>query len=273
MIQLIKIGRFFYGIGIAAVGFHQLIIKDFRQEILPPFPAWAHTHFIVLVLASIALIFAGIIISGLFKIKAISTKNICLYTGFCFLVLIITCQLPYILIFSPNKISSLDVWFGAGEALAYSGGAFVMAGSFSENSFSESKKNSFKIFLEKFIPLGRIFYSILIILFGCSHFVFTDFVSTMVPKWFGMPLFWTYFAGAALIGSGIAIIFKIWIKPIAFLLAIMLFLFFIFFHVPDAIANPYNSGGNEIVRAMIALLFGSIALVIGLTDGSEKKPG
>ncbi len=167
----------------------------------------------------------------------------------------------------------MDVWFGAGEALAYSGGAFLMAGSFSENSFSEDRKNFFELWLEKLIPVGRIFYSLLIILFGCSHFVFTDFVSTMVPKWIGVPLFWTYFAGVALIGSGVAIIFKIWIKPIAFLLAIMLFLFFIFFHVPDAIANPYVSGGNEIVRAIVALLFCGIALVIALTNGPKKELG
>jgi len=108
-------------------------------------------------------------------------------------------------------------------------------------------------------------------LFGCSHFVFTDFVSTMVPKWIGAPLFWTYFVGAALIGSGIAIIFKIWIKPIAFLLAIMLFLFFLFFHVPDAIANPFASGGNENVRAIVALLFCGIALVIASTSGNKNE--
>ncbi|MEO8712132.1 MAG: hypothetical protein ABI405_08430 [Parafilimonas sp.] len=271
MKQLIKIGRLFYGIGIAALGIHQLIIKDFRPEILPPFPAWAHNNIVFPILTAIALIFAGTIISGLFKIKGVNTKNICLYLGFCFLAFIVTCHLPYILILSPDKASRLDVWFGAGEELAYCGGAFVIAGSFSENSFSAGGKNSFTLLLEKLIPAGRIFFSILIILFGCSHFVFTDAVSAMVPKWFGVPLFWTYFAAAALIGSGIAIIFKIWIKPIAFLLAIMLFLFFIFFHVPDAIANPYQDGGNEIVRAIIALLFCGIAIVIAVTNAPEKK--
>lgn len=270
MKQFIKIGRFLFGVGIAAVGIHQIIIKDFRPEILPPFPAWAHKYIVFPIFAGIVLLFAGIIISGLFKIKFINTKKICLYLGFCFLALLIICHLPYILILSPDKISRLDVWFSAGEALAYCGGAFVMAGSFEQQSFNTGRKSFFELILEKLIPVGRIFYSILIILFGCSHFVFTDFVSTMVPKWFGMPLFWTYFAGTALIGAGIAIIFKIWIKPIAFLLAIMLFLFFIFFHVPDAIKNPYAGGGNEIVRAIIALLFCGIALVIAVTNDSKK---
>ena len=262
MKQKIKIGHFLYGIGIAAVGLHQILIEDFRPEILPPFPAWAHKYIIFPILTGIVLIFCGSVISGLIKIKPVKTKNICLYLGSGFLALIIICQLPYILIISHEKISSLDVWFSAGEELAYCGGAFVMAGSYSEDNFNYERKNFFVLWLEKLVPLGRIFFSLLILLFGCTHFVFTDFVSTMVPKWLGAPIFWTYFAGVALIGSSLAIIFKIWIKPIAFLLAIMLFLFFIFFHVPDALQNPYASHGNEIVRALVALLFCGIALVI-----------
>ncbi len=271
MKQLIKMGRLLYGIGIAAVGIHQIIIKDFRPEILPPFPAWAHQYMVFPVLTGIFLLFAGIIISGLLKIKRVSTKNVCLYLGFFFLALTITCQLPFTLILSPDKVSRLDVWFGAGEELAYCGGAFVMAGTFSMHSFSGSRKNESVSFLEKLIPVGRIFFSALMILFGCTHFALTDFVSTMVPKWIGMPLFWTYFAGAALIGSGVAIIFKIWIKPVALLLAVMLLLFFLFFHVPDVMASPAASKLNETVRAMVALLFCGTALVIALTNGPEKR--
>src|SRR5215471_11878933 len=148
MKQFIKAGRLFYGIGIVALGVHQLIIKDFLPEILPPFPAWAHKYLVFPILTGIALIFVGAIISGLVTIKLVSKKNTCLYLGFCFLALIITCHLPYILIFSPDKASRLDVWFAAGEALAYSGGAFVMAGSFPGDSFSGGGKNSFKSLLE-----------------------------------------------------------------------------------------------------------------------------
>ncbi len=272
MEQLTKIGRLLYGLGLIAVGIHQIFLKDFRSEILPPFPAWAHQYVVFPFLAAIALIFAGIMISGVFTTRPVITKNICLYAGFCFLALIITCHLPYVLIFSADKASRLDVWFNAGEELAYCGGAFVMAGSFAENNWSQNKKNLFLTGLEKLIPFGRVFFAILMLLFGCSHFVFTDFVATMVPKWFGAPLFWTYFAGAALIASSIAIIFKIWIKMVALLLAIMLFLFFIFFHIPDAVANPYTLHGNEIVRAIVALLFCGIALVIASTNHNKSMP-
>jgi uncharacterized membrane protein YphA (DoxX/SURF4 family) len=249
MNQLAKIGRLLYGIGIVAVGMHQIIIKDFRPEILPPFPAWAHEHVVFPIVTGIALVFAGI------SIAWFGAKKICVYLGFFLLALIITCQLPYILFLNPVKPTHFEVWFGIGQELAYSGGAFVMAGSYSG----------------KPIAIGRIFFSLLMIFFGCSHFVLTDSVSTMVPKWAGAPLFWTYFVGVALIGSGIAIIFKIWVKTVALLLAGMLFLFFIFFHVPDAMNNPSVGQGKEIVRAILALAFCGIALVIAVTNSDESK--
>jgi uncharacterized membrane protein len=216
---------------------------------LAPFPTWAHTHAIFPVLPGIVLIVAGIFIAGF------SAINICLFLGFLFLALVAIYHLPYILFISPQKASQLFVWFGAGELLAYSGGAFVMADSFSGKPRA----------------IGRIFFSLLIIMFGCSHFVYPVDVSAMVPKFLGAPMFWTYFVGAALIASGIAIIFKIWIKVVAWLLAAMLFLFFVFFHLPDAIQNPSVGYGNEIVRAIICLQFFATAMVIAITNGPEIK--
>ncbi|HEX4850879.1 MAG TPA: hypothetical protein VFV08_08745 [Puia sp.] len=249
MKKLYKIGHLLYGVGIVAVGLHQIIIRDFRPEILPAFPAWAHAYVLFPILIGIALVFAGI------SIAVFNSEKIGLYLGFFFLALIITCQLPYILFLNPVKPTHLEVWFGMGEELAYSGGAFLMAGSLSG----------------KLAAVGRIFFSLLMIIFGCSHFVFASDVSKMVPQWAGAPMFWTYFVGVALIASGIAFIFKIWIKMVALLLAGMLFLFFIFFHVPDAIKNPTDGHGNEIVRAIIALMFCGIALAIAETNSPESQ--
>ncbi|WP_166919311.1 DoxX family protein [Flavobacterium poyangense] len=270
MKELTKIGHLLYGGGIVALGVHQLIIQKFRSEILAPFPAWVHGNSIFAILTGITLILTGIIISGLFKINFVTVKKTCLYLGFSFLAAVLLSHLPYILFFSPVKAAGPEIWINAIEELAYSGGAFVMAGSYSENGLTKTEKSFFTLLLEKLIPCGRIFYSLLILLFGFSHFLFTDFLSTMVPKWLPAPIFWTYFTGAALIVSGISIIFKIGIKPIAFLLAVMLLFFFAFFHVPDAIANPSVGGGNEIVRGIIALLFCGIALVIALTNGRDR---
>ncbi len=266
MKTFVKIGRAFYGIGIIAFGVQQILIKDFRPEILSPFPAWAHEYIVFSILTGIALIITGIIVTGFFRAEKINIKKLCLYLGFYFVVLIILSQLPYTLMFSPNKSSHLGVWAEALKELAFCGGAFVMADSFAQTSLAINKSNAFELMLQRIIPLGKIFFSTTMILYGCSHFVYTAYVSPLVPTWFGAPVFWTYFGGAALICSGIAIFLKIWIKPVVFLLALMLFLWFIFLHVPNALAHPYSNNGNEVVSAFDALMFCGIALVIASTN-------
>lgn len=267
--SLIRIGRLFYGLGIISYGIQQIVIQDFRPQILPGFPAWVHQYSVFPIVTGVLMIVTGLIISGLFKVKEVNKKSISLYLGFYFLALIIVSHIPYLLFIYPHKLSHLGSWGDALKGLAFSGGAFVMAGSFLDAPFSPNKNNFFELVLEKLIPLGRIFFCTTIILFGCNHFVYD--ISMMVPKWIGMPTFWSYFGGASLIGSGIAIVFKIYVKPVALLLATMLFLWFIFLHVPNAIAYPYAGRGNQIVSAFDALLFSGIALVIANTTRNTKK--
>lgn len=261
------IGRSFYGIGIIAYGLQQLIIGDFRPEILPPFPAWAHQYVLFPIITGLLLILAGLIILGVIRLKGISTKNISLYLGGYFLLLIVLCHLPYNLVFSPNKASHLGVWVQALKELAYTGGAFVVAGSLLNQV--NSKTNAVLNNLEKLIPYSRIFFSTTMILFGWAHFVYIDGVATLVPLWLGQSHFWTYVGGTLLILAGLSIVFNIYKTRVALLLAIMLFIWFVILHTPRALENPYSGNGNEIVSAFDAFLFCGIALLI--SDSKNKN--
>ncbi|WP_018614788.1 hypothetical protein [Segetibacter koreensis] len=270
MIDFIKTGRLFFGLGIIAYGIQQIVIRDFRPQILPGFPAWAHTIIALPIVTGVIMVVIGLIISGIFKVTESNKRNICLYLGFYFFALIILSHIPYLLFVYPHKLSHLGSWGDALKGLAFSGGAFVMAGSFLDNRPPSKKNNFFESVLENFIPIGRIFFCMTIILFGCNHFVYD--ISAMVPKWYGMPNFWSYFGGAALICSGIVILFKILLKPIALLLALMLFLWFVTLHVPNAFADPYVGHGNRVVSAFDALLFCGVALVLSqLTKQTRNK--
>jgi uncharacterized membrane protein YphA (DoxX/SURF4 family) len=263
MTHLIKVGRLFFSLGIIAYGIQQVVIEDFRPQILPGFPAWAHEYSIFAIVTGVIMVVVGLVISGIVKVTEVYRKQICLYLGFYFLALIIVSHIPYLLFVYPHKLSHLGSWGDALKELAFSGGAFVMAGSFSDNLSPFNKNNFFESVVEKLIPIGRIFFCTTIILFGCNHFVYD--ISTIVPRWFGMPTFWSYFGGAALILSGIAILFKIFLKPVGLLLALMLLLWFVSLHVPNAIADPYVGRGNQVVSAFDALLFCGIALVLSQT--------
>ncbi len=265
MNAVIKTGRVFYGSGIIAYGIQQIVIRDFRPQILPLFPAWAH-HSVIAIVTGLAMILVGIVITGLFKIKGLNARKICLYLGFYFFALIITCHIPYLLFVYPHKLSHLGSWGDLLKELAFSGGAFVMAGTYLKD---HQIQNPFSSFLERLIPAGRLFFCTTIILFGCCHFAYIEFMTLMVPEWFGMREFWAYFGGVALIGAGTAIALKIFLKPVSLLLAAMLFIWFLVLHVPGAIANPTAGRGNSIVSAFDALLFCGIALAISQSKKHE----
>jgi uncharacterized membrane protein YphA (DoxX/SURF4 family) len=270
MNSLLKTGRLFYGLGIMAYGMQQIIIRDFRPQILPPFPAWAHQYIAFAFVTGVVMVILGAIISGLVRLDDAKTRKISLYLGLYFLFLIIACHIPYLLFIFPHKLSHLGVWADLLKELAFSGGAFVLAGSFLISPSLHHKGILAGHFPRILIPVGRIFFCTTMVLFGCSHFVYAEFISRMVPEWIGMPVFWTYFGGAALIAAGVAIALKIFIKPVAVLLAIMLFLWFLLLHVPGAFANPTAGRGNSIVSAFDALLFCGTALVLARFQGQAS---
>ena len=256
MEKLIKAGRVFYGVMIATLGIQQIFYADFRPVI---FPAWLITMPGLAFLAyftSIVLIIAGLAI--IFEKRA---REVSLSLGGIFLLLLFLGQVPYELIADPYS-NHLGVWSNPLKELVLAGGAFAVAGSFPVDEVGDGKRSLGISVLEKLIPFCGVFVSITMILFGIDHFLYAEFVSKLVPAWIPGQLFWTYFAGVALIGSGVAIILKIKLKLVALLLGAMIFLWFIFLHIPRAIADPYGDKGNELTSVFEALGFSGIAFVI-----------
>lgn len=135
-----------------------------------------------------------------------------------------------------------------------------MAGSFED--YGKHEPSRLINLLEKLISVGRIFFSITMIVFGIDHFLYAEGVATLVPDWIPAHLFWTYFAAVALIGSGIAIILKIKLRLIGILLGIMIFSWFLILHIPRAVTMPELQNGNEVTSVFQALAFSGIAFVL-----------
>jgi len=250
-----RAGRAFYAIGIILLGIQQFIYADFRPVFLPEWPLWLHNP-VWAYLAGTGLVVAGVII--LFSRKATTTPIV---LGGMFLFFFLAFHVPYQFFISQNSFH-WGLWTNALKELAFAGGAFVIASSLIDDPLYAGNKTA--LFL-----LGRVFFSITMIVFGYCHFLYTDFVVKLVPSWIPGSVFWTYFAGVALIGSGIAIIFKIMLKQVALLLGIMIFLWFILLHIPRAIADPHMDKGNEVTSVFQALAFSGIAFVIA--EMGKKK--
>lgn len=240
-----------FGSSIVAIGILQLCYPNFRPVLLP---AWSLPGQIIWVwLAGFLLIGAGVAI-----VTERQTRAVALLLGGFFLLLFLFGHVPYELFVDPYS-KHLGVWTNALKELALSGGAFAVAGSIPAETYGSRTL----LVLEKLIPLSRIFFSITMISFGIDHFLYPKGVSTLVPAWIpGGALFWTYFAAVALIGSGVAIILKIKLKPVALLLGIMIGLWVIVLHIPRAIDDPFGLQANEIISVFEAVNFTGIAFLV-----------
>lgn len=252
--NLIKAGRIFFAICLAGLAGQQLYDGDFRPVLVP---AFAHFpgEIIFVYLLSAALLAAAVAIVLDKKARTMS-----LLLGFVFLILFVFCHMPYELWVDPAA-KSLGVWSNALKESALAGSAFIVAGSYGADPLAW-KKSLLIATLEALIPVGPIFFSVTMIVFGIDHFVYAEFVRSLVPGWIPGALFWTYFAGAALIAAGIGIITGIQLRPAALLLGIAIFTWFIVLHIPRAVVAPVTDKGNELSSVFESLGFSGIAFLI-----------
>jgi uncharacterized membrane protein len=249
--NLSSVGRIFYGLAIAGIGFPTIYFNGYPYWLLPPLqlltPGPAVLHYI----SGTLLILVGACIVFEKKTRAVSFLLGCgLLLIFCFF------YIPYEFMVNPNYLQ-LEEWENAEKELALAGGAFVIAASTLENN-----EKPYNRFWERLMPFGAILFSIPIISFGILHFQHAKEVSTMVPTWVPYHLFWTYLAGIALLGSGIAIILKIKTGLIATLLGTIIFIWFAILHVPRVIVSSFADLSDEISSAFLALAYCGIAFVI-----------
>ena len=255
--NLSNIGRIFYGMAVVATGFQTIYYYDFPYWLLPPKHSWIHGLVILAYISGAMLILAGGCITFEKKIRPIA---LLLGTG----LLLIFCFyfIPYEFMVSSNYMH-FGEWENAAKELAFASGAFVVAGCYSE-------KNEIPLtrFLGKLIPFGVIFFSITIISFSVDHFLYAKEAADYVPSWVPCHMFWLYFTGTALFGSGLAIVFKIKPGLAAALLGAMIFTWFIILHIPRIIVSPVANMGSEVTSAFLALAYSGIAFVIA---GATKK--
>jgi uncharacterized membrane protein YphA (DoxX/SURF4 family) len=258
-------GRIFFGIALIAFGTQQLILSNFITVILPYWPDWLPGKIIGVYIISIALIICGFVV-----LLKKNPRSLCLLLGGAFLLLFLIGHLPYQL---AVHLQAMGAWTNSLKTLTLSGGAFLVAASLTNEKNARGKNSPLSVLLEKFIPAAPVFISVFLIFCGIEHFVYADFVATLVPTWIPPAMFWTYFAGAALIGAGVAIILKIKLRTVATLLGAMIFLWLLLLHIPRAVADPTGQDENELTSVFEALCFSGFAFVLAaITPAADMRP-
>jgi uncharacterized membrane protein len=257
----IQLSRKAYSIGIIALGIQQLVRGDISANFLPDL--FSHGTGYHLLVYTWGILFT---LSGVAMLAGWRARSVALISGGVFLTLLVLVYCPYFLFFSSDG-HSLIGWSAAIEESAFVGASFIMAGSYS----ADSDHSEIIRLLGKLARYGRIFFSIMLIGYGVDHFVYTKFVSEMVPSWIPGQYFWTYFTGTALIGAGIAIILKIKLRLVANLLGVMFFLWLILLHIHRAMIDPVGNDGLELARVFVIFGFIGIAFLMASSGKKDRR--
>src|SRR6185503_6400848 len=120
------IGRIFYGIALTGTGIQTILDHDFPYWLIPPKHAWIPSP--VAYISGALLVLAGACIVFRKRIRTIS-----LATGAVLLLIFCFYNIPYQFMASSRYMHLLQ-WENAEKELAFSSGAFVIAGCFPEKN-------------------------------------------------------------------------------------------------------------------------------------------
>ncbi|HTS68436.1 MAG TPA: hypothetical protein VMO17_05595 [Terriglobia bacterium] len=90
---------------------------------------------------------------------------------------------------------------------------------------------------EKVIPFGRLLFAMPMAVFGAEHFTAARVIAGVVPAWMPAPQFWVYLVGVALLSAALSLATKKFASLAALLVGIMLLLFVLMIHIPNAVAQ------------------------------------
>ena len=258
-VTFISVGRLFFAIGLIAWGVQHLVAGDFVTRVVPSWPVWLPARTMSAYVVGAALIAAGAAI-------ALDVKGRAAALAFGVFALLSFLLLHVPLAAKDNLLGGR--WTGAGKALVMCGGALCIALSLSEGQRGRRSGPWASASVRDGVILwGRVSLGAFMILCGIQHFKFAQFVATLVPAWIPGALFWTYFAGIALIAGGLGIIVSRVSRLAALLSGAMIFSWVFLVHIPLVLKNPQSTG--DVAAVFEALAFSGVAfLLVGLAEGT-----
>jgi uncharacterized membrane protein len=221
MQELFKAGRYLFAFSVIAFGIIQFGVQEFMKGFLPMPENLAARIFFLNFIST--LFVAG----GIAMCIPKTMHRAALLTGLLFFILFIYPHLFILL----GDLHNPNPWTASAEDLALASGAFIISGDTLNADASNGKSN--------LIRNGRILFALSLIVFAVQHFMYADFIATLVPAWIPFKLFWAYFIGVAFSLGCISLLTNLKTRLACALLGFMFLFWVIFLHLPRVAAATH----------------------------------
>ncbi len=235
------LGRALFGAALLAFGVQQLLWGDL---VVGRAPAWPEGMPGRLAFAYVS--GAGLVLAGAAVLRGRRAREAALTVAALVFVCALLRHVPLAL---ADRIYG-GAWTNLGKALALTGGALAVAG---------------------FVNVGRVCLGAFLFSSGVQHFLFPGFVATLVPTWIPGPLFWTYFAGVALMAAGLGLTIPKTAPWAGTLTGFMILSWVVLLHVPRALGSQAEQRQNEWTAVVEAIAFGGLAFVLAAGAARTKE--
>lgn len=261
MNKLVPVGRTFFALALIGLGVDHFIFGAFVMGRAPAWPtslpgglAWAYLT---------GMVFVG---SGLALLTGKQARSAAILVGILVFLWALLRHLPVV---ATSPLFS-GAWTNAGKALRFIGGILAVAATFPK--VAPGRSTPLLRFMNHeggFILVGQICLGLTLILNGTQHFIFVEFVASLIPAWFpGDAVFWTYFGGVALIAGGLGLLIPQTARWAALLSGLMVFSWFWIVHLSREIAGVAD--GIAVFEALATA--GSLFVIAGFLHHRECTP-
>jgi uncharacterized membrane protein len=252
----LRFGRLLFAIAMVFFGFEFFLYVAGMSGPLPG-PPWSRGALFLDWLACAGFIFAGV---------SIATGKIArLVATFLGVVLLLYVVGRYMQVWL-SRLHDPGPWTVVFEILAMVGGAWVLAAGFPADKRISYPKGSFVFQLAN---AGRFLIAISLVVFAVQHFMYAQFVASLIPAWIPGRLFWAYFTGIAFIAAAISIATRRMLRTAGMLLGTMFSLWVILLHVPRVARAPHN--GDEVTSLFVALAMSGVGFALASASGNRPE--
>jgi uncharacterized membrane protein len=242
----LKAGRWLFAIAMLAIGVIHLVTRNFPTG-LSPVPATLPFKIWFLYINGIVLI-----VSGLMMLTKKFTYCGALLAGIVWLILLLGVHLPLLL----PHLHDGGEWTVTFETISLFSGALLLVG------------NSKPGHGNAFLLTGKYLFLASLIVYTVLHYVYFQFITTLIPGWLPGHTFWCAVVLVAFFAASVSLLINVQVRLAMLLLSFMFLLWVVILHLPRVIGNCKIE--TEWTSMFIALAMGGVALLLAGATESKK---